>query len=734
MSAAPVVVNGTKHVLVAAVDITERKQAERAGALLAAVVATSTDAIVSKTLDGIVTSWNLGAEQLFGYRADEMIGQSVICLFPPERQHEEEQILSRLRRGEPTNGFETIRLTKDGRRIEVSASTSPIRDSIGKVSGASTIIRDITQRKRVEAALRESEARLRAALQAGNTGTFHWDIRANTIDSDAALDRLFGFASQDDLRRLQDFVERIHPDDRAEFAARVARSTEHGEEFDMEFRVVWPDGSVHWLYDRGKVEVDDQGRPAFMTGACVEITKRKQAEERALRAFTELESIYASAPVGLCVISPEGRFLRINQRLAEINGVAADEHIGKTIRDIVPSVAATGETILESVVRTGEPVLDVEITGETPARPGVRRTWLQQWSPTKDELGRVVAVNVVAEEITARKEAEEALARSNALLRALTDTTPGLIYVKDREGRLVMANPATLTTIGKPWEDVRGKNEAEYHFDEAQAAHIMEVDRRVMDTGEVQTAEEEFSTSDGVRTFFAVKSPLRDAHGIVVGLVGVSSDITERKRAEEHLQFVMRELSHRTKNLFAVVLAIANQTARQVNNFNEFSARFAARVQALARAHDLLVHSDWIGASLDDVVRAQTQPFTDRIEIHGPRVSLRPEAVQNLSLALHELATNATKYGALSSGEGKVSVAWRYIDNEGEPKGYHFEWREAGGPTVVSPERRGFGSTVLSRIAESSFGGPAKLDFEADGVRWTLQIPAHHVTSAERVN
>jgi two-component sensor histidine kinase len=200
----------------------------------------------------------------------------------------------------------------------------------------------------------------------------------------------------------------------------------------------------------------------------------------------------------------------------------------------------------------------------------------------------------------------------------------------------------------------------------------------------------------------------------------------DRDEREAHVRLIMRELSHRTKNLLAIVLAIARQTSRTTTSFEEFEQRFNARIQALADAHDLLVEQQWAGAALDDLVRAQLSAFgTERVTTSGGNVVLRAEAVQNVALALHELATNASKYGALSVPQGRVTIEWEPHGDPDNP-GLRLTWRESGGPTVADPERRGFGRFVLERVTVNALGSGGT-EFRPTGLVWTCDINAEHL-------
>jgi two-component sensor histidine kinase len=203
--------------------------------------------------------------------------------------------------------------------------------------------------------------------------------------------------------------------------------------------------------------------------------------------------------------------------------------------------------------------------------------------------------------------------------------------------------------------------------------------------------------------------------------------VGQHMQDEAHLRLLMRELTHRSKNLLAVVQAMARQTARQGGTVANFLERFGARLQAVSRAHDLLVQESWHGASLEELVRAQLDHYLDRdnpqISLAGPEIRLRPEAAQSLGLALHELATNAAKYGALSRTRGRVAVEWR-LNPVG--RGGHLEivWQESKGPNVGAPRRRGFGSMVIEHNLTRALDAEVELDFLPEGLRCRIVVPA----------
>ena len=283
--------------------------------------------------------------------------------------------------------------------------------------------------------------------------------------------------------------------------------------------------------------------------------------------------------------------------------------------------------------------------------------------------------------------------------------------------------------------------------------------RQVLESGEARDGEISLQHNGAIQWYDVHLEPLPDPAGAIVGLAGAAVDITERKQNEAHLRLLMRELTHRSKNLLAVIQAMARQTARHVRSTDEFLDQFGARLQALATSHDLLVQESWYGASLTALTRLQLGHYLDsprpQISIEGPPVLLRPEAAQSIGLALHELATNAAKYGALSVPGGHVAIRWRRRgdarasdpaagditggDTAGADVGpgdiaagdaVEISWAESRGPNVTKPERRGFGSLVVEKNLARALDADVRLDFDPAGVRCRIVIPPAHLIAS----
>jgi PAS domain S-box-containing protein len=219
----------------------------------------------------------------------------------------------------------------------------------------------------------------------------------------------------------------------------------------------------------------------------------------------------------------------------------------------------------------------------------------------------------------------------------------------------------------------------------------------------------------------------RQPDGKARRVINVATDITERKTAEAHQRFLLQELSHRSKNLLTLVQSIADQSFRKSKDQKDFQSRLSGRLGGLAASNALLALGDWRGSSLRELIEFQLAPFVDlsgsQLELRGPEVTLAADASQAIGLALHELATNAVKYGALSSSHGRLSISWA-VDPAPSAGGLKLDWRERGGPLVTPPKQTGFGHVVIKSMIEQAVRGSVELDFAREGLHWSLQAPA----------
>jgi two-component sensor histidine kinase len=223
----------------------------------------------------------------------------------------------------------------------------------------------------------------------------------------------------------------------------------------------------------------------------------------------------------------------------------------------------------------------------------------------------------------------------------------------------------------------------------------------------------------------ALQSPLAEANTLTAVLSDASLEL---KKRQDHADFLVRELAHRAKNQLAVVRGMALQTARQSRSVDQFTADFNQRLHGLAESQDLVVRQNWQGAWLGDLVQAHLNIFgaMSRANVSGPPLFLDANAVQNLGFALHELATNASKHGAMRLSEGGISIHWARTNDR-----IRLEWKETGGRETTKPDHQGFGYLVLTQLVPQSLQGNATLDFTVEGCRWVLDFPASLVLTTE---
>jgi PAS domain S-box-containing protein len=320
---------------------------------------------------------------------------------------------------------------------------------------------------------------------------------------------------------------------------------------------------------------------------------------------------------------------------------------------------------------------------------------------------------------------------ANALLAAIVSSTGDAILSMDMNGIIRTWNPAAERIFGFPAREAIGQSASivvpNDRADERAGIYAeVKAGRTVsMETVRKTKAGESFHVSINV-------APLRSGDGAVIGICSVVHDISELKRREEQAQFLARELAHRTKNLLAVIVGMAHETARHSRDLTEFRIDFGNRLQGLARSQDLLLQKDWQGVYLHDLVIAQLSPFvpagTPRSAQNGPTVFLKPEAVHSIGLAIHELATNASKYGALSVPNGRVDVNWTVGPADGPGNTLQITWRESGGPVVQAPAVKGFGRVVIEDMIKRSLRAQVTIEYPPQGLVWCARVPEPFTT------
>ncbi len=340
--------------------------------------------------------------------------------------------------------------------------------------------------------------------------------------------------------------------------------------------------------------------------------------------------------------------------------------------------------------------------------------------------GRIERILCLCSDVTERKQAES----RNAQLAAIVASSIDAIVSIDFADRIRTWNHGAEQLFGYSAYEALGRK-GDFYVSPDLVEERANAVRRLLDGEAVEYQTQRLHKNGESIDVWIRGAPMRRADGGLFGACFILRNVTAQKQREEHVRFLMRELTHRSKNLLAVIQAMARQSLSPHTSPEEFVARFSERLNGLAGSHDLLLSDDWAGASLIQLIRSQLQHYNDlfdtRIRLEGTDLILRPEAAQNIGIALHELSTNAAKFGALSVEGGTVTVSWTIATDKENGRRMQLRWKEQSGPPVILPVHKGFGRMVMDRIAGQALGGQSKSIFAPDGVCWELDVPASAV-------
>ena len=594
---------------------------------------------------------------------------------------------------------------------------------------------DLSEREKYDAILRQSEETLKLGVSVAGLGIATIDYLADTISLDQAAANLFQLPSNISIKRNL-LHSRFHSDDAPGLLDEVAgvMSPSSNGLLSVEHRIILPDGTVRWVSARKRIAFENrEGIVRPVSGLLVlrDITQIKDVQELLQERENLFRGTFENAAVGVAHVGLDGGWLIVNDKLCSILGYSREELTCKTFQEVTYA-----EDVAIDLAHVSE-MLEGNIKTYSMDKRYLRKDGQLIWAGLTVSLQRgsngeplyfISIVRDISQRILATGELRESrahmhhAAQSAKLSYAVLDLEKNEVKASDNHDMVMgfaidgIVDGAAIADVTKVFLD-----------------HVVEGDRRRVEEtllqelkGEiVPTIEYRVLGDDGKERWIETRSNIQAGeHGRHTKIFTTYIDITEQRKAEERIRLLMYEVNHRAKNLLAVVQAVARQTAKS-GDPDTFVERLSDRIAGLAASQDLLVLKEWKGIETADLVGAQLSGFWDqmgsRISFGGPELQLLPAAAQSIGMALHELATNASKYGSLSNATGTVKITWELL---GESRDiFSMSWIEQGGPPVSPPASHGFGQKVIIQMAQSSLNGSAEIDYLPSGLVWRLQSP-----------
>lgn len=478
--------------------------------------------------------------------------------------------------------------------------------------------------------------------------------------------------------------------------------------------------------------IDEAGRTPGALCVCVETTASVLAREGARRERDRQRHMFEQAPEFICILQgPEHVFDFVNNAHRRLFN--SDDWLGRPIRDAFPELAGQGfYERLDHVYATGERYVADGALVRFRERPGgvLQDRFLNFiFEPMVDEHGQVSGVFCSGFDVTERKRAEEALRDREAELAAALEAGALAVFDFDHVTNTIKPSPQLSAIYGYPEDHVLTLEDIRARYHPGSSADI--VSRGLIEAADPKLKRLHWTghllMPDGTARWLEGRGEyLRDEQGRAVRSRGVLLDVTERKRAEDRRQLLLHELNHRVKNTLSIVQALAQQSFRRGGDVTVQRLTFERRLKALSAAHNVLTEQSWEPAPLRQIIAsamgAAASLEESRISIRGPDVLLQPQPAVSLSLAVHELCTNAIKYGALSNDTGCVNICWTVEPGQTGPA-LRLRWRETGGPPVAPVTARGFGSRMIEGALAAELDGAAVLDFRPEGLVCRIDAP-----------
>jgi PAS domain S-box-containing protein len=435
--------------------------------------------------------------------------------------------------------------------------------------------------------------------------------------------------------------------------------------------------------------------------------------------MTELRDFYAalveSSDDAIVAKNTDGIVISWNPAAERLFGWSADEMVGGSIRRLLPADRQEEEDQILARIRSGERVkpfytkrlhkdghlLDVEVSV----------------SPVRDSGGRIIGASKLARDVGEYLRVQQAVRESEERFRTLAENISQFAWMAEPDGHIFWFNKRWYEFTGFSDDDsMDGQGRQVVHPDHRES--VVDTYNRAIAAGEDYEDTFPMRAKDGEYCWFLSRAkPIRNEGGEIVRWFGTNTDITEQREQAEQIRLLLMEVNHRSKNMLTTIQALARRSAPGEEGF---LARFEDRVQSLAINQDILVGREWREVPIDELVRLQLAFIHDapgEFVVGGPPISLAPRAAEVIGMALHELATNSLKYGALSTEDGSVDIGWSHRP---DGTGLMLWWRENGGPPVVRPAHNGFGTTLIRDVPQHNLGAEVSLHYHPGGVCWEL--------------
>ncbi|MBC7768138.1 MAG: PAS domain S-box protein [Phycisphaerales bacterium] len=724
-------------------------------------------AVYTTDADGKVTFFNRMAEELAG--RVPLVGVDQWCvswrLFRPNGEPlppDECPMAIALNEGRAVRNVEVLAERQNGERVPLMPFPTPLRDAEGNLIGAVNMLVDISALKVAEgdAARRGDE---QAALCRLTDRLYQADSADDTYE--AALDAIFAtlrcnraslllfdeagemqFVAARGLSRAYRAAVAGHsPWTRGEKQARpFCISDVPTSDLSDELKLIVLSEGVKALafiplvvnggvigkfmtyFDAPHAFSDEQINLALTIARQIGLSIERARSADALRASEErYRALVESQAEMLCRFTRDGRIQFVNEAYARSRGTEAAPLTGASLWDFVAESDRLHVQAMLDRLTPEQPQVRIENRFETV--DGERWTLWTNRVLAFGPDGRWTEAQSTGIDITDRKRTEEALRASESRYRAIVETTPECVKLVHRDGTLLHMNSSGLAMIGADcFELVEGKSIFNMIAPEDRARFKV-FNESVCDGARGSLEFDIISLSGDRRHMETHATPFVTPEGETVQLA-VTRDVSPRRREEEQRTLLINELNHRVKNTLATVQSLAMQTLRSTERSEDARALFDSRLAALSRAHDLLTQRSWQSADLREVVARALAPFTaieGRFTISGPPVQLTTKQALALTIALHELATNAAKYGALSSTEGAVAIEWALTP----ANDFQLTWSESGGPQVTPPARTGFGTRLIKGNLAKELGGAVAMDYHPEGLVTAITAPVEDISA-----